>query len=94
MMVKLIEILRDRTYTEAGYELFNIADKSISSNDIIVIDMEQVTSIPTLLMNTSFGDLIDKYGIETTKKAFRFNNISGPQIQRIRKYFEDYSKIM
>ena len=44
-------------------------------------------------MNTSFGSLIDLFGLDTTKQALRFQNIKKSQIERIRKYLNDYGSL-
>ncbi len=93
MNISLKDILKDRSYTDGGYVLFDIADKAILNGDMVVIDMEGVSSIPTLFMNTSFGDLIMKYGIDKTKKIFSFNNINRFQLEKIQKYFNDFQNL-
>ncbi|KAA6303553.1 MAG: hypothetical protein EZS26_000104 [Candidatus Ordinivivax streblomastigis] len=90
MKVILKEILEDRSYTEGGTVLFQIAEIAVNTGDTVYVDMQDVTAIPTLFMNTSFGNLMDKYGIDKIKKLFRFNNATRIQINRIQKYFNDF----
>ncbi len=91
--VVLKEILKDRTYPEGGYVLYGIAEKAIESGNKILIDMKDVDSVPTLFMNTSFGDLIINHGINETKSLFIFNNITRSQLERIQKYFDDFQNL-
>lgn len=91
--VSLKDILKDKSYADGGLVLFDIADKAIPDGDTVVIDMEGVLSIPTLFMNTSFGDLIVKHGIERTKKIFLFNNVNRIQFEKIQKYFNDFQAL-
>ena len=79
-VVLLKDILKDNQYPEAGVLLFKIA--------------KEIESVPTVFMNTSFGELIALYGIEKTKKVFLFKSITKAQLQRIRKYFADYENIV
>jgi hypothetical protein len=90
MKILLNNLLDNKSYTDAGYDLFRLADQALSSDEIVVIDMNGVGAVPTLLMNTSFGNLIAKYGMNKTRQSFRFNNITKPQIERMKKYFRDY----
>jgi len=92
--VKLRDILRDRSLPEGGSELYKIAENALEKGDLISLDMKDVLSVPTLFMNTSFGDLISKYGIEKTKQLFMFNNIGRSQIEKFSKYFSDYQELI
>ena len=94
MNIILKEILKDKSYTDCGYDLYAIAEKAIDSGDTVSLDMQDVQSIPTLFMNTSFGDLIEKYGIEETKKIFLFKNINKSLIDRIQSYFDKYQTLL
>ncbi len=94
MNVLLQDILTGKSYPEAGSALFELAEKAVISNEQICLDMKGVESVPTLFMNTSFGDLILRYGIDKTKKLFTFNNITKSQVERIQKYFNDFQKLI
>lgn len=92
--VKIKDILDGRSYPDGGIMLFGIVRDAINSNQTVSIDMEDVDSFPTMFMNTSFGNLIVLFGIDTTKQALRFQNIKKSQIERIRKYFNDYMSLI
>ena len=94
MKVILKDILNNKSYTEGGYALYALAEQAIEAGDLVYVDMLEVQSVPTLFMNTSFGDLILKYGIEATKKLFRFNNITKFQVSRIQDYFDKYQALL
>lgn len=92
----LKDILRDtiNNYADAGDEVFEIAKSAIEEQLTIIIDMINVDSVPTIFMNTSFGALIDIYGVDKTKKSFKFRNILKSQVERISKYFNDYQSLL
>ena len=92
--ILLSDILNDNDYANGGSVVYDIAQPAISNNDIIVIDMQNVDSFPTVFMNTSFGKLMDKFGVDRTKKSFRFKNILKTQVERISKYFSDYESML
>ena len=94
MNVILKEILKNKSYTDCGYDLYAIAESAIEVGDTVSLDMQDVQSVPTLFMNTSFGELIDKYGIEKTKRLFLFNNVSKSLIERIQSYFDKYQALL
>lgn len=92
-VIQVKDIFKDLNSADAGSEIFKISEQGLLNNDIVVLDMNEVLSVSTAFMNTSFGFLIDKYGIEKTKDLFRFRNITKSQIERFRKYFDDYEKL-
>jgi hypothetical protein len=94
MIIKLKDILNNRSYPDAGAELLNYIECEINNNGKIIIDMEGVSAIPTMFMNMSFAVIIDKYGIIKAKKMLSFANISKLQIERIKKYFSDYEELI
>lgn len=96
MNIKIVlqEILMDKSFPDAGTSLFKIAEDAINKGDSVIIDMKNIESVPTMFMNTSFGNLIMEYGIDKTKKLFTFNNISRSLLNRIQKYFDDFQNII
>jgi hypothetical protein len=94
--ISLYNILekQNHSYADSGSIVFDIAKNAIQKREIVIIDMDGVDSVPTNFMNTSFGALINIFGIENTKKSFKFRNILKSQIDRISKYFNDYQTIV
>lgn len=94
--ILIAEILdKEQSYVKAGEVLGEMTREAISSGCRFVrIDMKGVDSFPTTFMNTSFGYLIDDWGIQKTKSVFVFDNILKSQMERIRKYFKDYESIL
>ena len=93
-VIKLIDILNKSDYPKAGSSVFTMIDDAIISEEVIVLDMVDVISVPTMFMNTSFGATIDKYGVKKLKDTIRFTNITKTQAERIQKYFSDYENIL
>lgn len=77
-------------YAKAGDAVCDFAAAAIDSNDMLQFDMTGQDAVSTVFLNTSFGHLIDRFGIERVKRSFRFSNILRSQMDRIRKYFDDY----
>jgi len=92
--ILLSDILKDKDYSNGGTVVYSIAQRAILQNDVIVIDMKNVDSFPTVFMNTSFGELMDEFGVDKIKKSFRFKNILKTQVERISKYFSDYESML
>lgn len=90
--IQLINILEGKTYPEAGTALFPYLVDAINEGERICIDMSGVDSIPTLFMNTSFGEVLQIYGITSFKKLISFAHIQRSQAERIKKYLIDYER--
>ena len=92
--ISIKEILDGRNYADAGKILFEKIQQILQDNNSVSIDMKDVESVPTSFMNTSFGDLMNVYGIDKVRESLYFKNITNSMIQRFRKYFDDYRIIL
>lgn len=92
--IYLHELLDEHGYVEGGTIVFSQAEESVRNGEIIIINMNNVESVPTNFLNTSLGALIDVYGIEKTKNSLRFSNVLKTQVERIKKYFRDYQSLI
>lgn len=79
-------------YAKAGNDLYVLSKNLIGKGEIIVFDMDGIDSVSTVFLNTSFGQLLDCFGVERVKQSFRFTNILRSQVERIKKYFSDYEE--
>ena len=85
---------RHNDYAAAGNEIFNISRPMIEKGESIVFDMIGIDSVSTVFLNTSFGHLIDVFGLVRVKQSFKFTHILRSQIERIKKYFSDYAECL
>ena len=90
MIIKLKNILQDRSYPESGAIMFDILCQSIKDNDKVEMDLDGVVSLPSIFLNASFGKAIGIYGIERVKQSTIFHHISKLQAERLKEYFERY----
>lgn len=84
---------KNENLSKAGKELYNAVYPHIGGEDKIILDFSGNMGIPTLFLNTSLGDLMDVFGIEKIKKAFKYINLQNTQAERIQKYFNDYESL-
>lgn len=75
---------------EAGNILYNNIKKAISSNTKLVIDMEGVSSLPSIFLNVSVGRIIDEQGKDKLKGYTSFVNITKMQALRLKDYLNRY----
>lgn len=92
-IVKINALMSGNSYPEAGVKLYNLIKGLLEQDEHIILDMDGVESFPTLFMNTSFGSLLDDFGLDAIKKKLKFRNIKKSHVERIRKYFADYASL-
>lgn len=89
--IKLNSILTNHTFPDAGVELFDLISSYASQCDKVVIDMTDVISIPSILLNVSLGRFIEEQGIDKLKSIVQFSNISSVQAKRLQDYINKMS---
>lgn len=89
-MLQLSELMKGKSYPDSGKELYAILSDAISKSMVVEINMAGVDALPSMFMNTSFGPIIEKNGLDVLKKSFKLFNVSQSQIIRIKRYFDDY----
>lgn len=89
-IIKLKNIFKNNTLPQSANKALIISNNLIDNEKIVIIDMDGVSSLSTSFMNVLFKGLIDKYGIEKTKKSLLFKNIRPSEAQRVKFYFDRF----
>lgn len=76
--------------TDAGEKFYAEIMEAKPYSDRFLIDMTEVTSLPSIFLNVSFGKIIDDLGMEAVRTMFSFSNITKAQAERLKKYFAAY----
>ena len=89
--IHLNQILQqDADLTVAGSKFYDSVKEHVADSEKIVVDMENVTSLPSIFLNVSFGRIIDEYGMDVVRQLFSFVKITKMQAERLQKYFGAY----
>ena len=88
--IKIAELLKDSTFPEAGAKLYELLCQRLGQAEPLVLDMDGVSSLPSMFLNTSFGQYIENHGKETLGRI-RFQRISQQQAQRIKEYVSRFA---
>ncbi len=86
--INLQTIIANRNYPEAGNILFDILEKSIASEDTIILDAGGVAALPTMFLNTSIGRFIETHGVDLLRQKVSFAKITATQAERIKDYID------
>ena len=60
-MIRLSQIMINRTYPESGQVLYDTMVPLLSANQQVVLDMADVISLPSMFLNASIGMAAQKY---------------------------------
>lgn len=88
--INIKDIIKDKSYPDAGRELYILIEKYAAEEERIIIDLRDVEALPSMFLNVSIGQYIEKNGVETLKKKISFANITKSQIERLKVYIAHY----
>lgn len=83
--IKLNDIMVGKEFPDSGNDLYSFILANKDKCDRIVIDMEGVSSLPSIFLNVSLGRYIEEFGIDNIKKL-SFTHITKTQAERISEY--------
>ena len=75
---------------DAGNLFYLQIVNGVESSDKVIIDMTDVTALPSVFLNVSIGRLIDEWGMDKLKKSMAFTKITKQQALRLRDYMNKY----
>lgn len=75
---------------DAGTSFYQQLVSAFGENDKVVVDMSEVSSLPSVFLNVSIGRIIDDYGLEALKKV-SFVMITKQQAFRLKEYIGKYT---
>lgn len=84
--INLEAMLNNKSFPDAGRDLFDVLVSKIGSEKKIVINLDGVVSLPSMFLNVSIGRFISEFGVELLKEKVSFAKISTTQAQRLSEY--------
>ena len=89
-MIRLFELMQDKSYPESGKLLYGILADAINTGTNVEIDMTNVISLPSMFLNASFGSAFAEFGKDAIKGRTKFFHIGKSQAERLNEYFLRY----
>jgi len=71
-----------------GFGLFIEISKAFTAGDIVKLSLEGSTSMSSSFLNSSFGELAEKFGMDKIKNQLRLVDFKPSQAGQIKKYLE------
>ena len=88
--ILLKPLMEGKNYPDAGEVLFCEILKHIDESEKIVVDMTGIDALPSMFLNTSIGQIIDRFGKQTLKDHVSFAMITKSQAMRLQEYLARY----
>lgn len=90
--IKLNDVMNGRDFPDAGKRLYDLIVDNINQCSKITIDLEGISSLPSMFLNVSIGQYMDEYGLDSLKNKISFVKITKAQAERIKEYIDKYVK--
>ncbi len=74
----------------AGNIFYNQIKDAFDSSDRVVVDMENITALPSIFLNVSIGRIIEEFGIDKLKSSMSFSKITKTQAMRLQEYLSKF----
>lgn len=89
--INVYELMQNRSYPEAGTQLYQIMSEKIDDVEKIDLNLANVSLVPSMFLNVSFGRFIRERGADFIKQKITFSNITANQAKRIKEYVERFA---
>lgn len=81
---------QNKDLPSAGQILYAKLIQAEKVQDKVCVDMQGVTTLPSILLNSSIGKFVDENGKDKLKYILTFSNITKAQAERLRDYLQRY----
>lgn len=86
--IKLMDHVAGTSTNAEGYSLYIVLSNEIGKGSLIKLSLEGATPMSSSFLNSSFGDLVDQFGIDKVKSSIRLINYQRSEAERIQKYLK------
>ena len=89
--INVYDLMRNRSYPDAGTQLYQIMSEKIDDVEKIDLNLANVSLVPSMFLNVSFGRFIRERGADFIRQKITFSNITANQAKRIKEYVERFA---
>ncbi|WP_195334088.1 STAS-like domain-containing protein [Bacteroides salyersiae] len=88
--IKLYDVMNGKDFPDAGNSLYDLIVERMHDNERITIDLDGISSLPSMFLNVSIGRYMDEFGVESLRNKIGFVKITKAQAERIKEYIDKY----
>ncbi len=94
VMIELMDCVTGTTTSSEGMALFVAMDKAFKSGKSVKLSLKNSTPLSSSFLNSSFGELYEKYGYVKLKRNIAIVNYLPSQALVIKKYLATLDKLV
>lgn len=83
-MIKLAQIMKDRTYPESGSVLYDSIAPLLTRDEKVALDLDGVIALPSMFLNASIGMAANEFGADVVKKNVVFTMCQRPRLSGLK----------
>lgn len=86
--IQLMDVVSGTSTNADGLALFIFLDEALSQNQKVRLSFLNATPFASSFLNSSFGNLVEKYGIDQFRMSVVITNYSLAQVKKVKEYIE------
>ena len=94
VLIDLMKCVDGTTTSPEGVTLFYAMEKVLKNKKVVKLSLRGATPLSSSFLNSSFGELHDKYGHKFLSKHIMLVNFLPSQAVRIRGYLKELDKLV
>jgi STAS-like domain of unknown function (DUF4325) len=91
-IVKVSEVITGTSTNAEGYPLFVVMDKIIENRNIIVLSLKGCSIFSSSFLNSSIGNLLEKYGVAEMKGRLLLTDFTPVIADNIKQYIKRFKQ--
>jgi hypothetical protein len=86
--LRIINQVNGTANNEDGHLLFERMDARIRRHEVVVLSFAGMRPMSSSFLNSSFGELVRKYGFGVMNRYLRLTDYGQSDLKRLREYFQ------
>jgi hypothetical protein len=93
-LIKVNEIVQDTYTNQEGFKLYTKLKVYLDEIRPVAISFMDTTPLSSSFFNSSFGEVIDKHGINVFKDLIKIRDITKSQAEQLRNYIKTHQDLV
>jgi len=86
--INLMQIVDGTSTNDEGSKLYRALVKELTKGSTVNISLQDATPMSSSFLNSSFGEIYSKFGMELIREKIKLVNYKPTQAERIKEYFK------
>lgn len=91
--IKLMDCVTGTSTNVEGVSLFVQLSKIIDEGNYVRLSLSNITPLSSSFLNSSFGELLDKYGFDKIKESVVLTDYRMKDAMKIKNYLEEIKSL-